>query len=107
MLAYADDVNLRGDIIRTTETNADLLLNACKEFFLGVNIGKAKYMEVKCHQSIMENDCITVDNSYERTTTFKYLVSLLTNQISVHEEITCRLKARHSSSYSVQTLLFS
>ena len=30
VLAYADDVNLIGDDIRTIERNADVLLNACK-----------------------------------------------------------------------------
>ena len=29
VLAYADDVNLLGDDIRTIERNADVLLNAC------------------------------------------------------------------------------
>ena len=37
-LAYADDVNLIGDDIRTTEKNA------CKDIGLPVNTGKAKYM---------------------------------------------------------------
>ena len=32
MLAYADDVNLIGDDIRTIERNADVLLNACKDY---------------------------------------------------------------------------
>ena len=31
ILAYADEVNLIGDDIRTIETNADVLLNACKD----------------------------------------------------------------------------
>ena len=31
VLAYADDVNLTGDDIRTIERNPDVLLNACKE----------------------------------------------------------------------------
>ena len=38
-LAYADDVNLIGDI-RTIERNA------CKDIGLAVNIGKTKYMEI-------------------------------------------------------------
>ena len=47
-----------------------------------------------------------VSNSYEKVKTFKYLGSLLINQISIPEEIKCRLKARNSC-YSVQTLLSS
>ena len=34
----ADDVNLIGDDIRTIERNADVLLNACKDIGLAVNI---------------------------------------------------------------------
>ena len=41
VLAYADDENLGGDI-RTIERNADVLLNACKDIGLAVNIGKTK-----------------------------------------------------------------
>ena len=33
VLAYADDVNLIGDDIRTIERNTDVLLNACKDWF--------------------------------------------------------------------------
>ena len=39
--------------------------------------------------------------------TFKYLGFLLTKQISIQEEIKCRLKAGNSCYYSVQTLLSS
>ena len=45
-LAYADDVNLIGVCIRTIERNLEVLLNACMDIVLTVNIGKAKYMEV-------------------------------------------------------------
>jgi hypothetical protein len=41
-LAYADDLNLIGDDIRTTEINADVLLNTCKDIGLAVNTGKTK-----------------------------------------------------------------
>ena len=36
VLAYADDVNLIGDDIRTIERNADVLLNACEDIRLMV-----------------------------------------------------------------------
>ena len=49
VLAYADDVNLMGDYIRTIERNTAVLLNACKDIGLAVNIGKTKYMEIGCH----------------------------------------------------------
>ena len=40
VLAYADDVNLTGDDIRTVERNADVLLNASEDIGLEENIGK-------------------------------------------------------------------
>ena len=46
VLAYADDVNLIGNDIRTIERNADVLLNACKDISLAVSTGKTKYMEI-------------------------------------------------------------
>ena len=45
VLAYADDVNLIGYAIRTIQRNADVLLNACKDIGLAVNIGKTNYMK--------------------------------------------------------------
>ena len=38
--AYADEVNLIGDDIRTIERNADVLINACKDIGLAVNTKK-------------------------------------------------------------------
>ena len=55
VLAYADDVNLIGDDIRTIERNADVLLNACKDIGLAVNIGKTKYMEIGRHRGMIAN----------------------------------------------------
>ena len=46
LLAYADDVNLIGDYIRTIERNADVLLNACKVRGSAVNLRKTKYIEI-------------------------------------------------------------
>ena len=78
--AYADDVNLIGDDIRTIERNADVLLNACKDIGLAVNIGKTKYMEIGCHRGVIANVHIKIgSNSFEKVKTFKYLGSLLTN----------------------------
>ena len=45
-IGLSDDVNLIGDDIRTIERNADVLLNACKDIGLAVNIRKTKYMEI-------------------------------------------------------------
>jgi hypothetical protein len=74
IFAYANDVSLIGDDIRTIERNAEVLLNSCKDIGLAVNTGKTKYMEVRRHRGIMANEHITVgSNSYEKVKTFKSL----------------------------------
>ena len=45
VFAYADDVNLKGDDIRTIERNAHVLLNACKDIGLAVNTWKQDVIE--------------------------------------------------------------
>ena len=85
-----------------------MLLNACKDIGLAVNIGKTKYMEIGRHRGIIANAHIKIgSNSYEKVKTFKYLGSLVTYKNSIQEEIKCRLKAGNSCYYSVQTLLSS
>ena len=88
VLAYTDDVNLIDDDIRTRERNADVLLNACKDIGLSVNIGKTNYIEIGRPRSMIANAHIKIrSNSHEKVKTFKYLGSLLTNQNSIQEEI--------------------
>ena len=85
------------------ERNADVLLNACKDIGLAVNIEKTKYMEVGHHRGMMTNEHIMIDNNlYEKVKMLKYLGSFLANQSSIYEEIKSILKA--GNSYSVQTL---
>ena len=60
VLAYADDVNLIGDDVRTIERNAGLLLNACKEIGLAVNTEKTKYMEIGRHRGMIANEHIKI-----------------------------------------------
>ena len=60
VLAYADDANLIGEDIKTIEINADVLLNACKDIDLAVNVRKTKYMEVGRHRGMMAYQHITV-----------------------------------------------
>ena len=58
VLAYADDVNLIGDDIRTKERNADVLLKASNDIVLAVNTGKTKYMEIGRRRGKMANEHI-------------------------------------------------
>ena len=49
---------------------------------------------------------IEIDNiSFERVEEFKYLVTTLTNQNSIQEEIKSRLKSGNACYHSVQNLL--
>ena len=108
VLAYADDVNLIEDDIRTIERNTYVLLNACKNIGLAVDTGKTNYMEIGHHRGMIAIGHIKIgSNSYQKMKTFNYLGSLFTNQNSVQEEIKCRLKPRNLCYYSVQTLLSS
>ena len=92
VLAYAGDVNLISNDMRTIETNVDMLLNDCKDIGLTVKRGKTKYMEIGRHRDMIAIEHIKIgSNSYEKVKTFKYLSSLLTNHNSIQKEIKCRL----------------
>ena len=57
-----------------------MLLNACKDIGLTVNIGKTKNMEIGRHRDMIANEHINIgSNSYEKVKTFKCLDCLLTN----------------------------
>ena len=42
VLAYADNISLLGDDIRTIERNTDVLLNTFKDIDSAINMGKTK-----------------------------------------------------------------
>ena len=72
-MAYADDVNLIGDNIRTIERNAEVILNAFKDIGLAVNTRKTKYMQIGRHRSMIAKEHVNIgSNSYEKVKTFKY-----------------------------------
>ena len=72
----------------TIERNADVLINACKDIGLAVNIGKTKYKEVVRFPGI-----IVYSNLYEKAKTFKfsYLCSYCKKQ-----EIHAIIQSKHS-----------
>jgi len=90
LLVYADDITISGGILQTVKKNTESLLVANKEIGLEANAGKAEYVVMFRDQ----NDNINIDNSsFERVEEFKYLGTALTNQTSVQDEITSRLKS--------------
>jgi Reverse transcriptase (RNA-dependent DNA polymerase). len=59
-LAYADDINLIGDDIKTIERNADVLFNACKDIGLAVNTQKSNYLDIGRHRGMIANEHIKI-----------------------------------------------
>jgi hypothetical protein len=51
LLAYADDVNLLGDDVDTTNRNTETLINAGMEVGIEVNVENTKYMLVSRDQN--------------------------------------------------------
>ena len=65
-------------------------------------------MVISRDQNAGRGHSIKIDNnSFERTAEFKYLRTILTNQSSIQEEITSRLKSRNACYHLVQNLLSS
>jgi hypothetical protein len=107
-LAYADDVNLLGDNIDTTNKNTQTLIDASKEVGLEVNVEKTKYMLVSHDQNVGQNWEIRIGNrSFENVSQFKYLGTTVTNQNFIQEEIKRRLNSGNACYHSVQNLLSS
>jgi hypothetical protein len=105
LLAYADDVNLMGDNIDTTEKNTETLIDAGKEAGLEINIEKTKYMLLSDHQNAGKNRDIKIANrSFEHVSQFKYLGTTVTNQNLIQEEIKRRLSSGNACYHSVQSL---
>ena len=64
--------------------------------------------EVELAIEKLKSHSIKIDNSsLERVVEFKYLVTTLTNQNSIQEEIKSRLKSGNACYHSVQNLLSS
>ena len=108
LLVYADDVNIVGGSIRTIKEKAETLIVASKETGLVVNVDKTKYMIMSRDQNAGLSHNMRNDNkSFERVEQFKFLITTLTNQNSIQEEIKSRLKSGNACYYSAQNLLSS
>jgi hypothetical protein len=87
LLVYADDMNLLGDDLGTTNKNKETLINAGKEVGLKVNTEKIVYMLVSHHQNIGQYRDMKLENkSFENVSQFKYLETTVTNQNFIQEE---------------------
>jgi hypothetical protein len=107
-LAYADDVNLLGDNIDTTNKNTQTLTDASKEVGLEVNVEKTEYMLVSRDQNAGQNREIKIGNrSFKNVSQFKYLGTTVTNQNLIQGEIKRRLNSGNACYHSVKNLLSS
>jgi len=96
-LVYADDVNILGGSVHTIKKITEALVVGSKEIGLEKNADKTKYMVMSRDQDAGRNHSIEIDNScFERVEEFKYLGTILTNQNSIQEEITSRLKSENA-----------
>ena len=81
LLVYADDNVLDGSI-HTLKKNTEALAAASKKSGLETNADKTKYLVVSWNQNAWRSHRIKFgNNSFERAKEFKYLVTILTNQI--------------------------
>jgi len=102
LLAYADDVNKLGGSIPTLKENAEALVETTREIGLEVSADKTKYMVMSGDQNAGRNHSVRTDNStFERMEEFKYLVTTLTNQNSIPQEIKSRLRSENACYHSV------
>jgi hypothetical protein len=84
------------------------LLEASRDIGLEINAEKTKYMIMSRHPNSGQNQNIRISNeSFEKVAKFKYLGTILTNQIDIYDEIKSRLNSGNACYYSVQNLLSS
>jgi hypothetical protein len=84
------------------------LIDASKEVGLEINVDKSKYMLLSRHQNVGQNRDIKIANrSFENVSQFEYLVTTVTNQNLIQEEIKRRLNSGNACYHSVQNLLCS
>jgi hypothetical protein len=99
-VAYADDVNLLGDDVKTVKGNAQTLIDASKEVGLEVNVEKTKYM-------LVSRDIKIGNKLFETALYFRYLRTTVTNHNLIQEEIKRKLNSGDACYHSVQKLLSS
>ena len=107
-LVYADEVNVLGGSKRTVEINAEALVVDSKETGLEVNADRTNYMVMSGDQNAGRSQSMKTDNSsFERVEQFKHLVTTVTSQISIQEEIKSTLKSGNVCRHPAQNILSS
>jgi len=108
LLVYDDDVNILGGSVHTIKKNAGTLVVARREIGPEVNGDKTKYMVMSRDPDAGRSHSITFNNSsFERVEEFKYLVTTITNQNFIQEEIKSKLNSGNACCHLVQNLLSS
>ena len=102
LLAYADNVNIKGGSIHNLKENAEALVAATREIGLEVSADKTKYMVMSRDQNAGRIHRVTIDNNtFQRVEDFKYLGTTLTHQNFIAEEIKSRLRSGNACYHSV------
>jgi hypothetical protein len=87
-------VNILDDNIDTVKKNTQTLIGANKEFDLNVNAEKTKYLLLsRCQNARQNHDIQTANRSFGNVTQFRYLVTAVTDQILIQEEIKGRVNS--------------
>jgi len=97
-----------GGSIHTLNKYKEALLFASKEKGLEVNAEKTKYILMCLAQNAGQNHNIKKGTkSFKRVGQLRYLVTILTDQNSIYEEMKTRLRSKNACYHWVQSLLSS
>jgi hypothetical protein len=95
-----------GGCIHTIQKNTEALVVAGKEIGVEVNAEKTKDITTSQYQNAGQNHNIKLGSKFcERLKQFRYLVTTVTNQNCIHEEIKSRLKSGNACYHWVQNIL--